>query len=77
MKDLPPAVQQSVQAQTAGAQIKGFSKETEKGKTVYEVETLVNGKTRDITLDATGAVVELDEDFLGDIGAAPLVAAGW
>lgn len=61
MKDLPAAVQTAIQGQTAGAQIKGLSKETEKGKTVYEVETMVNGKSRDISFDATGAVVEIEE----------------
>jgi uncharacterized membrane protein YkoI len=75
MKDLPPAVQQAVQAQAAGGQIKGLSKETEKGKTVYEAETMVNGKSRDISFDATGAVVEIEEQAaLDSIPAAAKVA---
>ena len=44
LKDLPPVVQKTVQDQTKGAEIKGISKETEKGKTSYEIETMVNGK---------------------------------
>jgi uncharacterized membrane protein YkoI len=75
MKDLPPAVQKAVQAQTAGAQIKGLSKETEKGKTVYEVETLVNGKSRDLTLDAAGTVVEIEEQVALDSIPAAAKAA--
>ncbi len=39
MKDLPPAVQKTVQDQAKGAEIKAISKETEDGKTHYEVET--------------------------------------
>ena len=33
MKDLPPAVQKTIQDQTKGAEIKGITRETEKGKT--------------------------------------------
>lgn len=66
MKDLPPAVQQAVQEQTKGAVIKGFSKETENGKTEYEVETMVDGKSRDLTLDAKGAVVEVEQEVTLD-----------
>jgi hypothetical protein len=75
MKDLPAAVRQAVEAQTAGAQIKGISKETGKGKTVYEVETLVNGKSRDITLDSTGTVVEIEEQAALDSIPAAAKAA--
>jgi uncharacterized membrane protein YkoI len=61
MKDLPPAVQKAVQEQTKGAQIKGLSKEVEKGKTMYEVETILNGKSRDLMIDASGALVSVEE----------------
>ena len=62
MKDLPPAVQKTVQDQTKGADIKAISKETENGKTSYEIETMVNGKHRDFDIDAHGAVTELEEE---------------
>jgi hypothetical protein len=39
-----------------------LSKEVEDGKTVYEIETKVNGKSRDLSLDATGAVIEVEEE---------------
>jgi uncharacterized membrane protein YkoI len=61
MKDLPPAVQKTVAEQTKGAQIKGISKEVEKGKTTYEVETMLNGKSRDLTFDAAGTLVSVEE----------------
>ena len=62
MKDLPPAVQKTVQDQTKGAEIEGLSKETENGKAAYEVETMVSGKHRDFIVDAKGAVTEVEEE---------------
>jgi hypothetical protein len=59
--DLPPAVEKTVAAQSAGATIKGFSEEKESGQTFYEAEMTVNGHTKDILIDATGAVVEVEE----------------
>jgi uncharacterized membrane protein YkoI len=60
-KDLPPAVQKAVQEETKGATIKGYAKEVENGKTMYEVETTVNGHSRDLLFDATGRLVEAEE----------------
>ena len=54
MKDVPPAVQKAVHEHTKGAELKGLSKEVENGKTFYEVETVVNGHSRDLLLDKTG-----------------------
>jgi len=62
MKDLPPAVRATVESQTKGAEIKALSKETENGRTTYEVETIVNGKHRDLEIDSRGAVVEIEEE---------------
>ena len=75
MKDLPPAVQKTVQDQTKGAEIKGLSTETEKGKTTYEVETTVNGKHRDFLVDAKGAVTEVEEETALDSIPAAAKAA--
>jgi hypothetical protein len=72
MKDLPPAVQKAVEQQTKGAQIMGLSKEVEKGKTMYEVETTLNGKGRDLLFDATGALVSVEEPVA--IDAIPAAA---
>ena len=64
--DLPPAVEKTVAAQTQGATIKGFSQEKEKGQTYYEAETTVAGHTKDILIDANGAVVEIEEQVALD-----------
>jgi uncharacterized protein YpmB len=75
MKDLPAAVQKTVQDQAKGAEIKGLSKETENGKTSYEVETMVNGKHRDFIVDAKGAVSEVEVETSLDSIPAPAKAA--
>jgi uncharacterized membrane protein YkoI len=64
--DLPPAVEKTVAAQTLGATIKGFSQEKENGQILYEAETTVNGHSKDITIDANGAVVEVEEQVALD-----------
>src|SRR3981189_3770486 len=64
--DLPPAVEKTVAEQSAGATVKGFSKETEKGQTFYEAEMVVNGHSKDILIDATGAMVEVEEEVAMD-----------
>jgi hypothetical protein len=64
--DLPPAVEKTVVAQSAGATIKGFSEEIEKGKTYYEAEMLVNGHTKDVLIDTTGAIVEIEQEVALD-----------
>ena len=72
MADLPPAVQNAVKEQTKNATLVGVSKEVEKGKTMYEVETKVNGKGRDLMLDSAGAVVSVEEEV--DLGSIPAAA---
>jgi hypothetical protein len=64
--DLPPAVEKTVTAQSSGAAVKGFSKEMEKGQTYYEAEMIVNGHTKDILINATGTIVEVEEQVAMD-----------
>jgi uncharacterized membrane protein YkoI len=61
MKDLPAPVQKTVQDLTKTAKLKGLSKEIENGKTFYEAETTVDGKSRDVLIDPDGKVVEVEE----------------
>ena len=60
-KDLPPAVRKAVQDATRGATIKGYAREVEGGKTMFEVETSVNGHSRDLLLDVSGTLVQIEE----------------
>ncbi|MGD0010856.1 MAG: hypothetical protein ABSE93_20220 [Terriglobia bacterium] len=62
MKDLPAAVQRTVQEQSKGAAILHLSREVEGGKTVYEVEMKVKGRGKDVTIDGSGAVLEVEEE---------------
>jgi hypothetical protein len=60
--DLPPAVEKTVAAHSAGGTVKGFSKENENGQTYYEAELVVNGHSKDILIDTKGAIVEVEEE---------------
>jgi hypothetical protein len=59
--DLPPAVEKTVAAVSQGATIKGFSEEVENGQTLYEAKMTVNGHGKDVNIDSSGAVVEVEE----------------
>jgi hypothetical protein len=60
--DLPAAVARTVASVSKGATIRGFSRERENGQTYYEVEMRVNGHGKDVLMDTTGAVVEIEEE---------------
>src|SRR5260370_29663206 len=62
MQDTPKAVQDAVKEQTKGATIVGVAKEVEKGKTMYEIETKVDGLSRDLLFDANGKLVSIEEE---------------
>jgi hypothetical protein len=73
--DLPPAVEKTVAAQSAGATIRGFSTEKEKGQILYEVEMTVNGHSKDISMTADGSIVEIEEQVALD-SLSPEIKAG-
>jgi uncharacterized membrane protein YkoI len=75
MENLPPAVQKTVQQQSKGATIRGLSQDVEDGKTFYEAELKVNGHNKDLLIDATGAVVEIEEEVPLDSVPAAAKAA--
>ncbi len=65
---LPAAVQKTVQDETKNATDVKVSKETEGGKTLYEVESKVKGKGRDLMVNAQGTVLSIEEEMaLADI----------
>jgi hypothetical protein len=64
--DLPAEVEKTVATQTQGATIRGFSQEKENGQTYYEAELSVNGHSKDILIDSTGAVAEVEEQVALD-----------
>ena len=62
LKNLPKAVQKAVREQSKGARVRGLSKEVEKGETYYEVELLAVGHNKDVLIDPSGVVVEIEEE---------------
>lgn len=72
---LPPAVEKTVQAQSQGATIKGFTTEVEHGRRVYEAETMVNGHSRDIEIAPDGSLNEVEEQVAFDSLPANVQAA--
>ncbi|MDP8980546.1 MAG: hypothetical protein M3O35_08155 [Acidobacteriota bacterium] len=75
MKDLPPAVQKSIQEQTKGLELRGLAKEVENGQTFYEAETRVNGHSKDFLFDTGGKLVEVEEEVAIDTIPAAARAA--
>ena len=71
---LPPAVEKTVQAQSQGAVIRGFAQETEAGQTLYEAELRVNDHSKDVTMDVTGTIVEVEEEVAVDLLPASVKA---
>jgi uncharacterized membrane protein YkoI len=68
--NLPAAVEKTVAAQSAGATIKGFNEEKENGQTLYEAELQVSGHSKDILIDKTGNIVEIEEQV--DFASLPV-----
>jgi uncharacterized membrane protein YkoI len=75
LQQLPPAVQEAVKAHSKGATVRGFSMEVKDGRTLYEAEMRVNGRTRDLTFDAKGTIVSDEQQTtLSEIPAAARAA---
>jgi uncharacterized membrane protein YkoI len=64
--ELPPAVERTVVEQSKGATIKGFSQEKENGQTYYEAEMMFGGHSKDVLIDNSGTVVEVEEQVALD-----------
>jgi hypothetical protein len=75
-KDLPIAVQHTVQSEeAAGAKIIGLATEVEGGRTMYEIETTVRGHTRDLLVAEDGQIVETEEETSIDAVPAAVKSA--
>jgi hypothetical protein len=78
---LPAAVQKTVDEQSKGATVVGFSTEQVASKTLYEASLNVNGHSKDVVIDADGKIVEIEEEVAfdslpKDVQAALTKAAG-
>lgn len=75
LQDLPAAVQKTVREQTRNAILVGLAREDERGVVVYEAETKLDGRTRDLTINAAGEVIEVEEELpLSQVPAAARAA---
>lgn len=72
---LPAAVEAAFKQSYPNATIKHTSKETENGKTIYEVESVDNGLARDINYAADGTAVAIEEVIASADVPAPVSSA--
>jgi hypothetical protein len=63
---LPNAVLRHAKTEAEDATIRGCVKEKENGKLTYEVETVKDGSSRDILLDASVSVLEVEQEVTPD-----------
>jgi hypothetical protein len=75
LKDLPAAVQKTIQDNLQGGEIKNIGKEKEGGVGQYEIETTRNGKSRDFEVDTKGVLLEVEEETSLDAIPAAAKAA--
>jgi hypothetical protein len=61
--DMPAVVQKAMLKEAKGAKIRNTLVEVEDGKTFYEAETLLNGRTRDFLVDEKGNVAEVEDEI--------------
>ena len=62
LKDLPPAVQKTINDHLNGGKILNIGRETDDGVRQYEVETTLNGRHRDFNVDTQGNLVVVEEE---------------
>ena len=72
LKDLPAAVQKTVNDNLKGAEIRNIGKETEHGVSQYEIESMLNGRHRDFEVDTKGTLLVVEEETT--IDAIPAAA---
>jgi uncharacterized membrane protein YkoI len=62
LQDVPASVQKAIADAGRGATLKGVTTEQEKGKTLYEAEYRIGRRSKDVTFDAQGGVVSVEEE---------------
>ena len=64
--DLPAAVQRTVDQESQGATVRGYSSEKNGDLLEYEVAMRLHGHNRDVTIAADGSVLEIEEEVALD-----------
>ena len=62
LAEVPDAVQATILTQAQGNPIKEIEMETEHGRTVYEAEVIVGGRTTEIEVAADGTLLGTESD---------------
>jgi uncharacterized membrane protein YkoI len=65
-KDLPAAVQKTADKLSVGATVRGYTKDNEDGQWEYEVEMMVGGHSKDVSIAPDGSVLEVEEQVTLD-----------
>jgi hypothetical protein len=73
--ELPKAIQDAFKKAYPTATIRGTAKETNNGKTEYEVESLDKGKARDLMYKPDGSVISVEEEINPADLPVPVMAA--
>lgn len=63
LKDAPEAVQAAIKGLTSTESITGIEKETEDGLTVYEVAFKKDGREHEVTMAASGDIIEIEKSI--------------
>ena len=70
-KTLPTTVQAKSKDAVGNATVRNCVKDVSDGKTTYELETMLDGRSKDITFDSDGTVLEVEQQ----VDAASLPAS--
>ena len=64
LEDCPKAVQDTIKQEAGSGKIEEIEKETENGRTLYEAEVVIGGKTYELTVGEDGTLIgkEAEED---------------
>ena len=72
---LPPAVAATAAEHSRQGTVLGYTREQEGGQTYYEVALLVAGRHRDVLIDCSGVVVEIEQELPFDSLPSPAQSA--
>jgi hypothetical protein len=63
---LPPSVQSTINAQSAGSTVSAYTKETVEGETLYRASFVADGHARTITVASDGNLVSTEDEITWD-----------
>jgi hypothetical protein len=61
VNELPPEIVRSIEARFPGARIEEAERDTRDGRPLFEVEIVVNGDDKELTITPDGTIVDIDD----------------